>query len=144
MVKYLLFYYGVVAVAASLTSKQEVQVYYFKKPSKSRNDFKLIPLWLHIPILKKFCFHCLLDQLVTKYQLLKFFVTFLLLSQFEKKKGQPGLFFFELWEQQQQKVNFIFIYWLMQWKSKSLNILKPYLFPHPNPINVIISWIISL
>ena len=44
MVKYLLFYYGVVAVAASLTSKQEVQVYYFKKPSKLRivyNDFKV-------------------------------------------------------------------------------------------------------
>ena len=81
MVKYLLFYYGVVAVAASLTSKQEVQVYYFKKPSKSRidyNDYKVdISIASHSfsekVLFKLFLF---LDQLVTKYQILYIFVYF--------------------------------------------------------------------
>ena len=81
MVKYLLFYYGVVAVAASLTSKQEVQVYYFKKPSKSRIDYNENKVDSSISshsfsekvLFKLFLF---LDQLVTKYQLLKFFVSF--------------------------------------------------------------------
>ena len=81
MVKYLLFYYGVVAVAASLTSKQEVQVYYFKKPSKSRvdyNDYKVDSSISSHSFSEKVLFKLFLflDQLVNKYQLLKFFVSF--------------------------------------------------------------------
>ena len=87
MVKYLLFYYGVVAVAASLTSKQEVQVYYFKKPSKSKIDYKdykvdIFAISSHSfsekVLFKLFLF---LDQLVTKYQLLKLFTYFFVVAQ---------------------------------------------------------------
>ena len=61
-----------------------------------------------------------LDQPLTKNQILstKCHPRFLASSQFQKRRGQPGLFFFSIWNDNKKlQLTFVFSYRLLQWKE---------------------------